>query len=969
MKTIIQPVYFIIIFVFCLNISKIKAQEVLYFEDFSNALLNNKGQNGTSYDMTGVSNWTINVGSGTFSAGDWFRQTTSGYFESSDTDASAPNPVSWYSTTTDITCFSNVTVSVDLGRQSANSGSGCRARYSIDGGAWITFGEKINADGTEAFQTYSASGLSGSTIQIRIDHWGTSATPYYRHDNVLIQGTHAYPSTQASGLNIVKSGTTADLSWTNGNGDAVIVVAKELGTSNASPTKGITYTANTNFGAGDETGPGNYVVYNGIGNTVTVSGLVGLDYEFSIYAFHSSGPCYNPNALLGSTACTQPAIQASGSTCGTITANTIDISWTNGSGDRVLVVARQSTFGASDPQNLVSYSANSVFGLGDMTGSGNYVVYDGTGTNASISGLTSNTSYTFAVYTYNSLDFCYNQTENSTTGTTLTISSPYLMNAINGMIIGTCSGNFYDSGGSGGTYSNNENFTTTFCSNSGLPLKFDFSTAGNFNMAAGTGDTLFFYSGMSATGTPIAILTAADDVPFSQLMINTISQCVTVVFKSNASVVANGWHAVISCGSPPVCLQNDPAADIFRQATPMCNIDSYCGTTAGYYGEDLPFNLRGGGSCPAPTDGIFAGTIENNSWLKFEALSTSASFNFNVPIGGGCAQGIQVAVFEFNETTKLFSLKSPCSYTDGAHSNTFTVTATGLTIGQMYYIMIDGNAGDQCNYTIGVNTGAAVANSGPNQAICETFTTLNAQPLPSLGTWSVISGTGVFSNPNDPNTQVTGLSIGTNIFRWSTTNALCGDIYDDVEITSSLCLPIELIHFKAQGEGNETIIIDWITASELNNDYFLLERSLDGKNFNAIARIEGNGTTNLPSYYKYYDNPEQSSMYYYRLMQTDYNGDSSTSNIITARFSEDYSSNAILWYYENENLSISFHSAIAQTFILSIVDITGKQIFKTSIDATHGYNTFNLNGNILPSGISILYLLNDQEMYNTKLIR
>jgi len=359
----------------------------------------------------------------------------------------------------------------------------------------------------------------------------------------------------------------------------------------------------------------------------------------------------------------------------------------------------------------------------------------------------------------------------------------YEIDAYNGQVVTTCGGSFYDSGGSGGNYANNESFSMTFCSASGQYLTFDFSlSSSSLNLDAGTGDTLYFYNGTTATGTPIAFLTSSDDVAFTQLMINTLSTCVTVVWHSDGSAVDGGWNAVIACENPPVCAGNPPASDIFGQATTICNLNNYCGTTASYYGEDLPYNLGGGGTCPAPDDGIFGGTIENNSWLAFQAISTTASFDFTVTNCSG--DGIQVGIFGFNGS--VFNLVSPCALTDGSQGGTFTVTASALTIGSTYYIMIDGNAGATCDYIIHANTGVAVVSAGPDQNICVSNTTMAAlAPNAGTGTWSTIAGNGTFSNINSPTSSVSGLSNGTNTFVWTIPSGPCENVSDTVNINVS----------------------------------------------------------------------------------------------------------------------------------------------------------------------------------------
>lgn len=369
----------------------------------------------------------------------------------------------------------------------------------------------------------------------------------------------------------------------------------------------------------------------------------------------------------------------------------------------------------------------------------------------------------------------------------------YNMATYNGQTVNTCSGTFIDGGGAG-AYGNNENYSVTFCSSSASPLKFDFSTGGSFDIDV-AGDSLIFYDGTTATGTPIAILTYLDDNTqtgySSQLKINTMSTCVTVVWKSNASGTDAGWSAVISCGDPPVCAGNPPAADIFGQATAICNVADYCGTTSTYYGEDTPFNLIGGGVCPVPDDGIFGATIENNSWLKFEALSTSATFDFNVT-GGSCMSGIQAGVFAYDQATHQFSLKSPCALTDAGQTGAFTLTASSLTVGEIYYMMIDGYAGDNCDYTISVNTGVTIVAAGPDQAICDTFAIMAGSSPLSAGVWSVVSGHGDFNDITDPLSYVSGLDAGANVFVWTAASTFCGAVTDTVVITVTASAPINL---------------------------------------------------------------------------------------------------------------------------------------------------------------------------------
>jgi len=99
---------------------------------------------------------------------------------------------------------------------------------------------------------------------------------------------------------------------------------------------------------------------------------------------------------------TPPSTQATNIVFNTWSRTSITLSWTRGNGDACLVVARQSAnLDPVAPTNGTSYNANSVFGSGDLTGTGSYVVYKGTGTTVTVTGLQKNTDYRFQVFEYN----------------------------------------------------------------------------------------------------------------------------------------------------------------------------------------------------------------------------------------------------------------------------------------------------------------------------------------------------------------------------------------------------------------------------------------------------------------------------------------------------------------------------------------------------------------------------------------
>ncbi len=104
---------------------------------------------------------------------------------------------------------------------------------------------------------------------------------------------------------------------------------------------------------------------------------------------------------------------------------------------------------------------------------------------------------------------------------------------------------------------------------------------------------------------------------------------------------------------------------------------------------------------------------------------------------------------------------------------------------------------------------------------------------------------------------------------------------DDVIVQCSLTqVPVEWLSFDASLSADEkNVICNWTTASELNNDYFTIERSQDGADWTEIGFVSGSGTTTAVSHYAFKDAQPHHGVSYYRIRQTDYNGVNDLSDI------------------------------------------------------------------------------------------
>lgn len=216
--------------------------------------------------------------------------------------------------------------------------------------------------------------------------------------------TSATPTTQVSNANFTTITTNSVIvTWTNGNGARRLIVVREGSPVNTDPVNSQPYNVNSVFGNGASIGTGNYTVYNGSSTATTVTNLKpGTQYFFSFYEFNGSNqPQYKTPAHTSSvTTRSIPTIASSNVIVTKTDGKELSLSWTNGNGQRRIIVAKQGSTIASNPVNGIDYAANPVFGSGPTIGPGEFVVYDDNFNAAVISGLNPSTTYFFKIFEY-----------------------------------------------------------------------------------------------------------------------------------------------------------------------------------------------------------------------------------------------------------------------------------------------------------------------------------------------------------------------------------------------------------------------------------------------------------------------------------------------------------------------------------------------------------------------------------------
>ncbi|HTL82995.1 MAG TPA: hypothetical protein VL651_14880 [Bacteroidia bacterium] len=102
---------------------------------------------------------------------------------------------------------------------------------------------------------------------------------------------------------------------------------------------------------------------------------------------------------------------------------------------------------------------------------------------------------------------------------------------------------------------------------------------------------------------------------------------------------------------------------------------------------------------------------------------------------------------------------------------------------------------------------------------------------------------------------------------------------NDLKIRYTTVLPIEMLSFDGVCDDHR-IRLNWSTATEINNDFFTVERSTDGEIFSAVGVLDGAGNSGSVLKYSFLDNDPAEGTNYYRIVQTDFNGQFTTSEII-----------------------------------------------------------------------------------------
>lgn len=166
-------------------------------------------------------------------------------------------------------------------------------------------------------------------------------------------------------------------------------------------------------------------------------------------------------------------------------------------------------------------------------------------------------------------------------------------------------------------------------------------------------------------------------------------------------------------------------------------------------------------------------------------------------------------------------------------------------------------------------------------------------------------------------------------FEASSTMSFSEQIVTLGSVDTSNPLPVTWLRFDGKIEGS-VALLSWATATEIDNDYFEVQRSNDGQEFVSIGKVRGNGTTNNISKYFFEDSNLVTGKNYYRLVQVDFSGATSISKVIALSY--DGTTPLGMNLYPNptntNNINLKLINAKTGDIVMRIFDLTGKVLYE-----------------------------------------
>jgi hypothetical protein len=219
------------------------------------------------------------------------------------------------------------------------------------------------------------------------------------------------------------------------------------------------------------------------------------------------------------------------------------------------------------------------------------------------------------------------------------------------------------------------------------------------------------------------------------------------------------------------------------------------------------------------------------------------------------------------------------------------------------------------------------------------------------------SGTAVFYGAWTGARTVSGASVSDGDFFASWTLSL-----------NSLLLPIELIDFNVECIDNHKVI-KWSTKSEVNNDHFVIQMSHDGIEFENVAVVAGAGNSTMQNDYEYIHFAHFDNITYYRLVQIDFDGAETHSNMTAVDNCNGNLGSISVHATHGNQISISYDAQSASKYQVKVIDARGRLLVEpTELQTQKGRNQHSIALQNIDFGIYYVVIQNEIESSFKKII-
>ena len=328
---------------------------------------------------------------------------------------------------------------------------------------------------------------------------------------------------------------------------------------------------------------------------------------------------------------------------------------------------------------------------------------------------------------------------------------------------------------------------------------------------------------------------------------------------------------------------------------------------------------------------FFTGTNGNCSFIDASGGSTSGNLSLT------SSSSVKVCGTPGAQLSTQYSI----SALTNATPTTITSAVHGFSVGQVVYLNL--NSGTVGTLTTGYYEVSTVVST--TQVKLKNL----SSPYANVGSTSTTVAGGGGGNPYFLLSNF-GSAIGFGSASTGCTNG-------NTNHTCSNPLPIELLSFDAKVQNND-VLVTWTSATEENNKFYTVLRSLDGVNFEPIGIVSGAGNSSQPIEYHFVDQNPLSGTSYYKLQQTDFDGKSESFNIVTVNYKLD--DNAWVLYPNPTNgnqLYIKFLGKTSSTenpVLVNIYDLAGKEIFNTVLENYSEHESLLNTSNELSKGVYLV---------------